>query len=228
VKQNEIFVRLMAWKQRQLFDDATDEEYVGAVLWDIARALDLTGEQAAALAGDEVPDDLITITEAANMLRVSTQAISGRIARGELAAYTDSSATNPTHARRVSRRVVRNAISEKYAEFPQVDQKVIGQKVAGDETHYRVITVHGSDAAGYVAFHEDWFGFGDMEFYGIRAHSDIHDTPDEAMDSIAEDARQQADDDGFGEPEQTPTLRLQYSVPSSQGVTWLDNDTTNF
>lgn len=48
-------------------------------------------------------DDLITISEAAALLGVSTQAISGRIARGELAAYEDPAEPNPRRRRRVRR-----------------------------------------------------------------------------------------------------------------------------
>lgn len=107
MKKNEIFNRLLVWKQRQLFDGVADEEYVGAILWDISKALGLTGEQAALLAGDEVPDDLITITEAAELANVTTQAISGRIARGSLTGYRDPDEPNPTRARRVSREQVK-------------------------------------------------------------------------------------------------------------------------
>ena len=51
-------------------------------------------------------DDLITISAAASLLGVTTQAISGRIARGELAAHDDPNEPNPRRRRRVSRAAV--------------------------------------------------------------------------------------------------------------------------
>jgi len=48
-------------------------------------------------------DELITITEAAEALGVSTQAISNRIATGSLTAYRDPDEPNPQRARRVLR-----------------------------------------------------------------------------------------------------------------------------
>lgn len=51
-------------------------------------------------------DDLITIKDAAALLGVSTQAISGRIARGDLAAWDDPAEPNPQRRRRVSRAAV--------------------------------------------------------------------------------------------------------------------------
>ena len=51
-------------------------------------------------------DDLITISEAAALLGVTTQAISGRIARGDLVAYDDPAEPNPRRRRRVSRAAV--------------------------------------------------------------------------------------------------------------------------
>lgn len=48
-------------------------------------------------------DDLITISEAARLLGVSTQAISGHIARGRLAAHDDPNEPNSQRRRRVSR-----------------------------------------------------------------------------------------------------------------------------
>lgn len=51
-------------------------------------------------------DDLITISEAASLLGVTTNAISGRIARGDLPAYDDPAEPNPRRRRRVSRAAV--------------------------------------------------------------------------------------------------------------------------
>ena len=49
------------------------------------------------------PSDLITITEAAESLGVTTQAISNRIANGDLLAIPDQSEPNPQHRNRVLR-----------------------------------------------------------------------------------------------------------------------------
>ena len=54
----------------------------------------------------ERADDLITISEAAALLGVTTQAVSGRIARGGLAAYDDHTERNPQRRRRVRRAAV--------------------------------------------------------------------------------------------------------------------------
>lgn len=49
-------------------------------------------------------DDLITITEAAELAGVTVQAISARIDRGTLKSYTDPMATNPRSGRRLVKR----------------------------------------------------------------------------------------------------------------------------
>lgn len=50
------------------------------------------------------PDDLITITEAANILgHTNTSTVSNRIRMGDLMAYTDPDERNPRKSRRVSR-----------------------------------------------------------------------------------------------------------------------------
>jgi hypothetical protein len=51
-------------------------------------------------------DELITITEAAGILGVTTQTVSHHIARGSLAAYPDPAEPNPQKARRVRRSAV--------------------------------------------------------------------------------------------------------------------------
>lgn len=50
--------------------------------------------------------DLITISAAATLLGVTTQAVSGRIARGDLIAVDDPAEPNPQRRRRVSRTAV--------------------------------------------------------------------------------------------------------------------------
>lgn len=47
---DEIFKRLMVYKSRALFTDDADEEYFCAVLYDVAKVLDLSQEQADTLA----------------------------------------------------------------------------------------------------------------------------------------------------------------------------------
>lgn len=49
---NKIFDRLMAFKERSFFIDDRDEERFNAMIYDVAKALDLTQEQAELLAGD--------------------------------------------------------------------------------------------------------------------------------------------------------------------------------
>lgn len=111
MEKKEIFETLMAYRQRQMFFDRKNEEHFYAIMSDLARLFGLTDEQAAALSGDgELPDDAITVTEAAQMLGVTTQAISGRIARGKIYGFTDPDEPNPQKATRVSRSDIGNLI----------------------------------------------------------------------------------------------------------------------
>jgi hypothetical protein len=108
----EIFNCLMALKNRQMFFSQDDEDSFNSTMYDVGKALGLSDTQCSKLADDELPGDLITITEAASMLRVTTNAISNRIARWEIPAYRDDTENNPRKSQRVSRKDIDNIMTQ--------------------------------------------------------------------------------------------------------------------
>lgn len=109
----EVYDKLMKYRNDQVFLDVDPEvDYFNAIMFDISRCLGLSDKQAAELAGDiELPSDLITITEAADMLGYAgTSSVSNLITRGKLTGYTDPDERNPRKSRRVSRAAVESLI----------------------------------------------------------------------------------------------------------------------
>ena len=82
---------------------------------------------------------------------------------------------------------------------PSVSRRLIGKKVDGLKTVHRCIIVYGSEVFGYIASYEEWFSKypGHLEFYEVRLQTPIFATPNEAEANARNDARCEAEADGF-------------------------------